>query len=120
MNWDSKARFRTKEIEYYEPIESTQLVTDQDIVLELTMNIGSDVDVVESGGYLMIFESLFELIDSKAPEKFFRQHLVSIVIGTTIAIIVIIVSVTMVANVRVPSHPERELDYRQSRFYRKN
>ena len=41
-------------------------------------------------------------------------------VGMVATAVVIIVAGSTVARVKVPSNPDVELDYRQSRFYRKD
>jgi len=122
MHWEKNARMRTESGESYSPVNSTQIITEEDLVLEVGMDIGSGVQMVESGGYLEFLDPLFEFFgaEGKKVENFLKDHLVSIAVGVTLTAIIIFITVPMVAGMKAPSDPERELDYRKSRFYRRD
>ncbi len=122
MHWEKIAYFRNMTGDGLLPVRLEQTNTDEDMVLEITMEIGHDAEEIGSGGYLEFLDPFFDLFgtDPEEVEELIRDHFISVLIGAVIASIVIIAIVPLMVKKKVSSDPVKELDYRQSQFFRKD
>jgi len=122
MNWNKMARFNNRSGDTYYPVRSSQIVEEEDLVLEISMDIGSEVEVVESGGYLEFLDPLFEILgtDPDEVQELLQDHLISFLIGAAIFSSLVVVVLPVMIKKSATSDPLKDLDYRQSRFYKKD
>jgi len=119
--WDERARTVKPYGEEYQEVNSSNSMEDGGLVLNLTLQVGSRTELIETGGYLDFLDQFLDVLRSGADEanEFLRDHLLSIGIAVAVSA-VLILAVTMVLGRRpVNERPSRDLDYRSSKFFKR-
>ncbi len=120
LHWDGNARgIRGDHVEYL-PMESSNTVVNETVILEMNLDIGTQVDSIKTGGYLDFLDEFITILEEGTNDagEIVRDHILSFALAAIVCT-VMAVGVLLYSRKKVSEEPRRDLDYRQSRFYKR-
>ncbi|MCK5774363.1 MAG: hypothetical protein KAH57_11290 [Thermoplasmata archaeon] len=118
-SWDGTALIRQEQNSSTIDVETEGELVENEVVLDLSMQISSDVASIETGGTLEFLDGFIEAFGKAADDTrdYLVDHIYSVLIGGAVMVVVIIIAISLLGR-KGGRDDSDGLDLRKNRYYR--